>query len=89
MHNDDMTEMVARIKGFETCELGACKTWDNGRLVTRMIYDGELMIAQIMEEHGDTWEEAAESVGSEVVGNYIGDSSPIVMMRVNMLGECH
>ena len=89
MHDDNMTEMVARIKGFEACELGACKTWDNGRLVTRMIYDGQMMIDQMVEENGDTWEEAAESVGREVVANYCGDSSPIVLMRVNMLGETH
>jgi len=89
MHNDDTPEMVMRIKGFEACELGACKTWDNGRLVTRMIYDGELMIAQMVEETGETWQEAAESIGSEVVGNYIGDSSPIVLMKVNMIGEFH
>lgn len=88
MHNDDMTEMVMRIKGFEACELGACKTWDNGRLVTRMIYDGQMMIDQMVEE-GTSWEEAVESVGRDVVGDYCGDSSPIVLMRVNMLGEMH
>jgi hypothetical protein len=88
MHNDDMTEMVMRIKGFETCELGACKTWDNGRLVTRMIYDGQMMIDQMVDE-GMSWEEAADSVGREVVGDYCGDSSPIVLMRVNMIGDIH
>jgi hypothetical protein len=89
MHSDDMTEMVMRIKGFADCEMGACKTWDNGKLVTRMIYDGEKMIAQIMEESGETWEEAAESVGRDVVGNYCGDSSPIVLMKISMLGDIH
>jgi len=89
MHSDDLTDFVTRIKGFADCEMGACKTWDNGRLVTRMIYDGEKMIAQIMEEHGDTWEEAAESVGRDVVGNYCGDSSPIVLMRVKEIGGVH
>ena len=69
MHNDDMTEMVARIKGFEACELGACKTWDNGRLVTRMIYDGELMIAQIMEEHG----------GSIAIGSAPGEGTSVTI----------
>jgi hypothetical protein len=86
MHNDD--EMVMRIKGFEACELGACKTWDNGRLVTRMIYDGQMMIDQLVEE-GESWENAVESVNTEVVGEYCGDSSPIVLMKVRLVSEVH
>ena len=86
MHNDD--EMVIRIKGFEACELGACKTWDNGRLVTRVIYDGQMMIDQLVEQ-GESWENAVESVNNEVVGEYCGDSSPIVLMKVRLVSEVH
>jgi hypothetical protein len=84
-----MPEMVMKIKGFEMCELGACKTWDNGRLVTRMIYDGQMMIDQMVEESGSTWEEAAESVGREVVAHYCGDTTPIVLMRVKSISGFH
>lgn len=88
MHDDNTPEMVMRIDGFEACELGACKTWDNGRLVTRMIYDGQMMI-DILVEDGMSFEDAVESVDRDVVGDYRGDSSPIVLMRVNMLEGFH
>jgi len=88
MHSDDI-DFVMRIKGFADCELGACKTWDNGRLVTRMIYDGEKMIAKIMEEFGETWEEASESVSSRVVAHYCGDATPIVLVRAIPIGGVH
>jgi hypothetical protein len=80
MHNDDM---AMRIMGFDGCELGACKTWDDGELVTRVIYDGEKLAAQIMEADGISKTAAMIWVMENVVGRYVGETTPIVMWPIN------
>jgi len=89
MRDDDMTEMVARIKGFETCELGACKTWDDGELVTRVIYDGEKMVKQMALTDGISEGEAMVWIVEGVVDRYVGENSPIVMWQVNLNPDAH
>ena len=81
MRND---EMAMRVRGFDNCVLGACKTWDNGELVTRVIYDGDKMIEQIVAEEGISAAEAQTSIAQNVVGYYSGATSPIVLWKINL-----
>ena len=81
MPND---EMAIRVRGFDNCVLGACKTWDNGELVTRVIYDGDKMIAQIVAEEGISVAEAETEIAQNVVGYYSGSTLPIVLWKINL-----
>ena len=86
MHSNDM---AMRIKDFEACEIGACKTWDDGELVTRVIYDGEKMVKQMALTDGISEGEAMVWIVEGVVGRYVGETSPIVMWQVNLNPGAH
>ena len=86
MHSNDM---AMRIKDFEACEIGACKTWDDGELVTRVIYDGEKMVKQMALTDEISEAEAMAWIVHGVVEKYVGQTSPIVMWQVNLNPGAH
>jgi hypothetical protein len=86
MHSNDI---AMRIMDFEACEIGACKTWDNGELVTRVIYDGEKMVKQMALTDEISEAEAMAWVVHGVVEKYAGENSPIVMWQVNLNPDAH
>lgn len=82
-------DTAMRIRDFEACELGACKTWDNEDLVTRVIYDGEKMVKQMMAADDISEAEAMAWIVHGVVEKYVGETSPIVMWQVNLNPDAH
>ena len=80
--------IVGRFKGFDSCIIGGGQTWDDGELVERLIYDGEMMIALLMAA-GATYESAVNNIRDNVIGVYRGSASPIVMVKADITSDMH
>jgi hypothetical protein len=90
MHNEEHggDVMVIRFRGFDSCIIGGCQTWDDGELVERVIYDSEKMIALLMGT-GVTYDEAVKNLKQNVITVYRGPTSPIVMVRADFALGAH
>lgn len=73
-----MNEELLKIDGMDKALLGICMTWNGHMLVERLVYNGGV-ITEILIEKGMSEEDAQEYIDFNIVGAYVGDSTPIVM----------
>ena len=78
MMNDD----TLMIEGLDHCLIGTCMTFHGDMLVERHIYDGIAIVAHLMTEEGMSEDEAFNYVDTEMVGVYVGETTPIIMWPV-------
>jgi hypothetical protein len=62
--------------------IGTCMTWHGNMLVERVIYDGPMLVEAMVEQDGMTEEEAIEYIDVNIIGAYMGDTTPIVMWPI-------
>ena len=77
MNDDTLT-----IDNFEFALIGTSMTWYGNMLVERCIYDGVEMVKAMVDEDGMTEEEAIEYIDFNIVGAYVGESTPIIMWPI-------
>ena len=69
---------MLKFTGFDQCIIGKACVWHpDGTRVDTLIYDGQLLLAQIHEDM--TWEEAMEWIEYNMEGAYSGPDTPIVL----------
>lgn len=73
-----MNDEILIIDGFDEAIVGVCLTWHGDMLVERAVYNGNTL-KNLMVKEGMTEEEAQEYIDINIVGSYMGDSSPVVM----------
>lgn len=78
-----MNEDLLKIDGMDKALLGICMTWNDHVLVERLVYNGRV-ITEILIEKGMSEEDAQEYIDFNIVGAYVGDSTPIVMWLATM-----
>jgi len=57
-------------------------TWHGNMLVERAIYDGPAIVEAMVEQDGMTEEEAIEYIDFNIVGAFVGESTPIIMWPI-------
>lgn len=67
-----------KIDGMDDAFVGVCMTWNGNMLVERVVYDGR-QITDILTRDGMSSEEAQDYIDFNIIGAYVGDSTPIVM----------
>jgi hypothetical protein len=76
-----LNEDLLKIEGFDEAVIGTCMTWHGSMLVERIVYDGTKLIELLMSDGEMTTEEeeANEYIDYNIIGAYVGDTTPIVM----------
>jgi hypothetical protein len=77
MNDDTLT-----IDNYDFALIGMCMTWHGNMLVERCIYDGPMIIEAMVEQDGMTEEEAIEYIDFNIVGAYVGETTPIIMWPI-------
>lgn len=77
MNNDTLT-----IDNYDFALVGVCMTWHGNMLVERCIYDGMAIVEAMVEQDGMTEEDAIEFIDFNIVGAFVGESTPIVMWPI-------
>lgn len=78
-----MNEDLLKIDGMDKALIGVCMTWNGHMLVERLVYDGQI-ITETLSEQGMSEEEAQDYIDFNIIGAYVGDSTPIVMWPTTM-----
>jgi len=77
-----MNEDTLMIDGLEDALIGVCMTWHGNMMVERAIYSGELIVEHLVETSEMTEEEAIEYIDFNIIGAYIGETTPIIMWPI-------
>ncbi len=78
-----MNEDLLKIDGMDKALIGVCMTWNGHMLVERLVYDGHI-ITETLSGQGMSEEEAQDYIDFNIIGAYVGDSTPIVMWPTTM-----
>jgi hypothetical protein len=78
-----LNEDLLKIDGMDKALIGVCMTWNGHMLVERLVYDGQV-ITETLSEQGMSEEEAQDYIDFNIIGAYVGDSTPIVMWPTTM-----
>jgi hypothetical protein len=78
-----LNEDLLKIDGMDKALIGVCMTWNGHMLVERLVYDGQI-ITETLSEQGMSEEEAQDYIDFNIIGAYVGDSTPIVMWPTTM-----
>lgn len=73
-----MNEDLLKIEGFDDAIIGVCVTWHGKMLVERIIYDGKKILGMLVAK-GMSEEEASEYIDFNMLGAYMGDTTPAIM----------
>lgn len=73
-----MNDDLLKIDGMDKALIGVCMTWNGQTLVERIVYNGRV-ITEILTKDGMSDEEAQDYIDFNIIGAYVGDSTPIVM----------
>ena len=73
-----MNEDLLTIDGMDSALIGVCMTWNGEMLVERVVYNGNT-ITEILKGQGMSEEDARDYIDFNIIGAYVGDSTPIVM----------
>lgn len=73
-----MNEELLKFDGFDDAVIGVCVTWHGKMLVERIIYNGKEILKKLMSQ-GMTEEQASEYIDFNMLGAYVGDSTPAIM----------
>lgn len=73
-----MNEDLLKIEGMDAAIIGACMTWHGNMLVERLVYDGNKIVEKLTAD-GMSDEEAHEYIDFNIIGAFVGESTPIVM----------
>lgn len=73
-----MNEELLMIDGFDEAIIGVCMTWHGDMMVERIVYNGNIL-RDILVKEGASEEEAQEYIDFNIIGAYMGDSTPVVV----------
>lgn len=73
-----MNDDLLKFDGFDDAIIGVCVTWHGNMLVERIIYNGKKILDQLM-AGGMSEEEASEHIDFNMLGAYVGESTPAIM----------
>jgi len=73
-----LNEELLMIDGFDEAIIGVCMTWHGDMMVERIVYNGNI-IRDILVKEGAEEEEAQEYIDFNIIGAYMGDSTPVVV----------
>lgn len=73
-----MNEDLLKFDGFDEAIIGVCVTWHGKMLVERIVYNGKMLMEKLM-SNGMSEEEASEYIDFNMLGSYVGDSTPAIM----------
>ena len=73
-----MNDDLLKFDGFDDAIIGVCVTWHGNMLVERIIYNGKKILDQLMAD-GMSEEEASEHIDFNMLGAYVGESTPAIM----------
>jgi hypothetical protein len=77
-----LNEDTLLIDDLDEALIGACMTWHGDMLVERCIYDGMAIVERLVASDGMTEEEAIEYIDVNMVGAYVGETTPIIMWPI-------
>jgi hypothetical protein len=77
-----MNEDTLMIDDLDDALIGVCMTWHGNMMVERAIYSGELIVDRLVETSDMTEEEAIEYIDFNIIGAYVGETTPIVMWPI-------
>jgi len=74
---------MLKIDGFDDALMGKAELWvpsgAGNALVEKLVYDGEEIIAILMDQEGMSEEDAREYVSFNIEGSYMGIETPIII----------
>ena len=73
-----MNEDLLKFKDFDEAIIGVCVTWHGKMLVERIVYNGKLIMDKLT-SGGMSEEEASEYIDFNMLGAYVGDTTPAIM----------
>lgn len=73
-----MNEDLLKFDGFDGAIIGVCVTWHGNMLVERIVYNGKAILDQLVAD-GMSEEEASEHIDFNMLGAYVGESTPAIM----------
>ena len=73
-----MNDDLLKFDGFDDAIIGVCVTWHGNMLVERIIYNGKKILDQLVAD-GMSEEEASEHIDFNMLGAYVGESTPAIM----------
>ena len=75
---------MLKFTGFDQCIIGTACVWHpDGTRIDRLVYDGDMIMAQLMHQDGMEYEEAQEHIAFIMEGGYVGPQTPIVIWPWN------
>jgi hypothetical protein len=85
-----MDKDILKLEGFDEAVIGVCMTWNDNTLVERVVYDGNKILDLLKSDGEMDEEEAQEYLDYNIIGAYMGDTTPIVMWPTTAeeLNEC-
>jgi len=77
---------MLKLDGYDTCLIGVATVWHpDGTRVDRLVYDGERILEQLLEEDGDlSHDDAMEHISFNIEGGYVGPMTPIIVWPEEM-----
>ena len=77
-----LNEDTLMIDELDDALIGVCMTWHGDMLVERCIYDGMAIVERLVATEDMSEEEAIEYIDVHMVGEYVGESTPIIMWPI-------
>ena len=73
-----MNDDLLKFDGFDDAIIGVCVTWHDEMLVERLVYNGKKILEQLQAQ-GMSEEEASDHIDFNLLGVYMGESTPAIM----------
>jgi hypothetical protein len=70
---------LIKFNGFDLAILGVTTTWHGNRLVERIVYDANVILDILIEDHDMTAQEAYEYIDFNIIDTYLGPATPVLV----------
>jgi hypothetical protein len=75
---------MLKIDGFDDALIGRADVWVGNAIVDRLVYSADKIVATLMDKDGMDLAEAIEFVEFNIIGAYMGESTPVVVWDCTM-----
>ena len=72
-------EPLIKLNGFDLAIMGITTTWHGNKLVERIVYDANVILDILVEDHDMTPQEAYEYIDFNIIDAYLGPSTPVLV----------
>lgn len=74
-----MYDPLIKLDGFDLAIMGITTTWHGNKLVERIVYDANVILDILIEDHDMTPQEAYQHIDFNIIDAYLGPATPVLV----------